>query len=113
MELRGKACIVGYGETPHRRVWPGRTMLGLCAEVAAQAITDAGLQREDIDGLITYGGDAQTFAMAEYLGLRPTNFALGCQFAGASSGMAVTLAAHVIASGMAGSGFGGSHHCQR
>jgi hypothetical protein len=36
-ELRGKAAIVGIGETPHRRVWPGRSMWGLCAEAAAEA----------------------------------------------------------------------------
>ena len=51
MELRGKAAVVGIGETPHRRVWPGRTMWGLCAEAAAEAIKDAGLTREDIENV--------------------------------------------------------------
>ena len=43
--LRGQACIVGIGETTHRRVWPGRSMWGLCAEAVAMAIKDAGLRR--------------------------------------------------------------------
>ena len=45
MSLRGKAAIVGIGETPHKRSWPGRSALGLCAEVAAEAIKDAVAQR--------------------------------------------------------------------
>ena len=70
MSLRGKAAIVGIGETPHKRSWPGRSALGLCAEVAAEAIGDAGLRREDIDGLITFGG-VYPARMAEYIGIRP------------------------------------------
>ena len=58
MNLRGKAAVIGIGETPHRRNWPGRTEQGLCAEAAAMAIKRAGLKKEDIDGLVTYGGVA-------------------------------------------------------
>ena len=75
MSLRGKAAIVGIGETAHKRSWPGRSALGLCAEVAAEAIADAGLRREDIDGLITMGG-IYPARVAEYIGIRPTNFAV-------------------------------------
>ena len=75
MSLRGKAAIVGIGETPHKRSWPGRSALGLCAEVAAEAIKDAGLRREDIDGLITMGG-IYPARVAEYIGIRPVNFAV-------------------------------------
>ncbi len=101
MELRGKAAIVGIGETPHRRVWPGRTMWGLCAEAAAEAIRDAGLSREEIDGLMTFGHLIYPAAMAEYIGIQPRNFALGSGFQGSSSGAALTVAAHVVTSGMA------------
>ncbi len=100
-ELRGKAAVVGIGETPHRRVWPGRTMWGLCAEAAAEAIQDAGLSREDIDGLMTFGHLIYPAAMAEYIGIQPRNFALGAGFQGSSSGAALTVAAHVVTSGMA------------
>ena len=101
MSLRGKAAVVGIGETPHRRVWPGRSMLGLCAEAAAEAIQDAGLRREDIDGLMTFGNLIYPNTMAEYIGIRPTNFAVAAGFQGASSGAALTIAANVIANGMA------------
>ncbi len=75
MSLKGKACIVGIGETAHRRNWPGRTERGLCAEAAAMAIADAGLRREDIDGIITFGGPTYPGSMAEYIGIRPTHYA--------------------------------------
>ena len=53
MSFRGKTAIVGIGETAHKRSWPNRSALGLAAEAAAEAINDAGLRREDIDGLIS------------------------------------------------------------
>jgi hypothetical protein len=43
MSLHGKAAIAGIGETPHKRSWPGRSQLGLRAQVAAEAIGDAGV----------------------------------------------------------------------
>ena len=55
MTLRGKVAIVGIGELPTRRVIPGRTMYGLCAEAARIAVADAGLTKQDIDGLVTDG----------------------------------------------------------
>ena len=52
MTLRGAASIIGLGELkPARRV-PGRTTLGLAAEVAKQCIEDAGLHKDEVDGLI-------------------------------------------------------------
>lgn len=101
MSLRGKACIVGIGETDHRRSWPGRTERGLCAEAAAMAITDAGLRKEDIDGIITFGGPTFPGPMAEYIGIRPTHYAAGMGMMGASSGAALVTAAAVVNSGIA------------
>ncbi|MBI2887848.1 MAG: thiolase family protein [Chloroflexi bacterium] len=101
MSLRGKACIVGIGETEHRRVWPGRSMFGLCAEAAAEAIRDAGLRREDIDGLMTYGGPVYPGPMAEYIGIQARHFGVGAGFMGGSSGCALALAANAVANGMA------------
>ena len=48
MTLRGQAAIVGIGELPTRRTYPGRTTYSLCAEATRLAITDAGLRKEDI-----------------------------------------------------------------
>lgn len=98
MTLRGKVAIVGIGEVPTRRVYPGRTMYGLCADAAKQAIEDAGLLKEDIDGLVTDGGSPPA-AMAEYLGLSPV-FATGVHMQGASGATATTVAASAINAGL-------------
>ena len=58
MTLRGRAAVVGIGEVPTRRLLEGRTLYGLCAEAAKLAINDAGLRKQDIDGLVTDGGAA-------------------------------------------------------
>jgi hypothetical protein len=70
MTLRGKAAIVGIGEVPTRRTYPGRTTYSLCAEATRLAMTDAGLRKEDIDGLVTRGSDISPMDLTEYLGLR-------------------------------------------
>ena len=101
MSLRGKACIIGTGETPHRRNWPGRTERGLCAEAAAMAITDAGLRKEDVDGIITYGGAAYPGPIAEYAGIRPIHYAAGVSMMGSSAGAALATASAVVNAGIA------------
>jgi 3-oxoacyl-[acyl-carrier-protein] synthase III len=53
MSLKEKYAIAGVGYTPQGRI-PGRTSLSFCLEAASNAIKDAGLRREDIDGLISY-----------------------------------------------------------
>jgi len=52
MTLRGKAAIVGIGEVPTRRDYPGRTTASLMTEASAMALQDAGIRKEDVDGLI-------------------------------------------------------------
>lgn len=99
MSLRGKTAIVGIGELPTRRSYPGRSTLGLCAEAARLAIEDAGLRKDDIDGLIVDGTNVTPAAMAEYIGLRPV-FATGVAMQGASGATAVAVAAAVICAGM-------------
>ena len=98
MTLRGKAAIVGIGEVPTRRSYPGRTMYGLCAEAARTAILDAGLRKEDITGLVT-DGSSPPAGMAEYIGIRPT-FATGVNMQGASGATATAVAAAAINAGL-------------
>ncbi len=98
MTLRGKVAIVGIGEVPTRRVIPGRTMYGLCAEAARMAIADAGLTKQNINGLVTDGAAAPA-AMAEYIRIRPT-FATGVSMQGASGASATTAAASAINAGL-------------
>lgn len=99
MSLRGKTAIVGIGELPTRRSYPGRSMEGLCAEAARLAIEDAGLRKDDVEGLIVDGTNITPSAMAEYLGLRPV-FATGVSMQGATGATSVAVAASAITAGL-------------
>lgn len=78
MPFRNKYAIVGVGYTPQGRV-PGRTALSFYLEACANAIKDAGLKKQDIDGLICYRHfpaslgelDATSYRVASHLGLEP------------------------------------------
>ena len=98
MSLRGKAAIVGIGEVPTRRVHQGRSLMGLCAEATALALSDAGLKKEDIDGLVTDGVAAPP-QTAEYIGIKP-QFATGVAMQGASGATATMVAAAAINAGI-------------
>jgi acetyl-CoA acetyltransferase len=78
MSLKDKYAIVGVGYTPQGRI-PDRTALSFYVEAGSKAILDAGLKREDIDGLICYRAfppaigeeDASPYYVAQQLGLSP------------------------------------------
>ena len=80
MSLKDRCAIVGVGYTPQGRV-PGRTALSFHLEASANAVADAGLNREDIDGLICYRHcppasgepDVTPYLVAQQLGLSPTH----------------------------------------
>ncbi|MDP7619563.1 MAG: transporter, partial [Dehalococcoidia bacterium] len=55
MSLRGAAAIVGIAELPTQRTNPGRSSLGLIADVTREVIKDAHIRKEDIDGIVTEG----------------------------------------------------------
>jgi acetyl-CoA acetyltransferase len=70
------SAIVGVGETKLGKR-PGWSGLELQAEAIIAALADAGLGREDVDGVFNlgpYSQHAQMFAMtmSEYLGIHPT-----------------------------------------
>lgn len=79
MSLKDKYAIVGIGYTPQGRL-PGRTSLGFHLEACANAIADAGLKKDDIDGLICYRafpgtsneGAVTPYLVAQRLGISPT-----------------------------------------
>lgn len=76
--LKDKFAIVGVGYTPQGKVG-GRTALSFHLEACANAIADAGLNKDDIDGLFLYrhleplGSDLDVsgFLVAQHLGLHP------------------------------------------
>jgi len=100
MTLRGKVAIVGFGELPTRRTYPGRTTQSLCTEAARIAIADAGLRKVDIDGLVTRGTDLAPLDFAEYMGLQ-AGFCEGVTQHGASGAQSVVVAASAINAGLA------------
>ena len=100
MSLRGAAAIVGIGELPTRRDYPGRSAYSLCIEAAKLAIDDAGLRHQDIDGLITCGTDISPMDLAEYMGLHVA-FSEGVTQYGASGTQSIVIAAVAIQAGLA------------
>lgn len=97
MTLRGKSAIVGIGELPTQREYPGRSAIGLAVEAARLAIEDAGLKKSDIDGIVT---STTSSGMAEQLGIRPS-YATMVNMEGATGAAALLTAASAIASGLA------------
>lgn len=98
------AAVVGIGELPPRRTTPGRTTLGMLADVARLAVRDAGLEPGDIDGLLVAPHVGETpqhlpATVAEYLGLQP-RFADVVDLGGASGAGMVWRAAAAIGAGM-------------
>ena len=76
--IKDKYAIVGVGYTPQGRV-PGRTSLSFHLEASANAIKDAGLNKNDIDGFICYRhfppasdeNDLTPNLIAQHLGISP------------------------------------------
>ncbi len=98
MSIRGKAAVVGFDERPSVRNLEGRSTLSLLTEAASNAIRDAGLRKEDIDGLITRGAEVSPLTLAEYAQLKPV-FTEGTTLMGASGANSIALAASAINAG--------------
>lgn len=102
--LKGIAAISGYAEMKPQRQPGAHTPPTICAELARQAVADAGLERGQIDGLLT----ATPFSsynilwpsyLCEYLNLRPRYFDT-VDIGGASAAGMVWRAAAAIQAGM-------------
>lgn len=104
LSLRGKVALVGAADTDVGTL-PGRSPMELCAEAALAAIADAGLNKSDVDGVVTCNSMAQPLlyhaeAFAEYLQMFPRY----CMAVGAGGGTTFSIlhhAASAIATGMA------------
>lgn len=96
-------AIVGIGET-NVGVVPDRTSLQMYAEVTKKAIEDAGLRKEDIDGVITGGTFLKSHFMhnavfGEYLRIKP-RYSSTLQLGGMTYCHAVMEAAGAIEAGL-------------
>ncbi|GJD65947.1 thiolase family protein [Methylobacterium frigidaeris] len=90
--------ITGIGLTPFGRL-AGASTLDLMSRAATDALTDAGLERREIDGLITGYSTTHPHLMlstvfAEHFGLRPA-YAHAVQLGGAT-GFALVMLAHLL-----------------
>ncbi len=69
-DLSGKFAIVGVAESDEMGILPNKSALQLHAEAARNAIADAGLSKNDVDGVFS-AGRMLAVETAEYLGIRP------------------------------------------
>jgi len=91
------AAIVGAAETDTVGVIPDKSALQLHAEAAFNALADAGLTKDDVDGVLCAG--QSPVAVAEYLGITPT-FVDGTGVGGCSFMLHVRHAAAAIKAGL-------------
>ena len=99
MSIRGQTAIVGFAETPTLRNYGERDTLGLMAEASRGAILDAGLRKEDIDGVIC-PYTIQSLELCEGLGITP-RYTLGMTVHGASGAASIVTAATAVHTGLA------------
>ncbi len=102
--MRGQVAIVGVADT-EVGILPGITPMELCVEAAMGAMADAGLDKSDVDGLLTCNAMAQPMlyhaeALAEYLQMFP-RYCLALAAGGAASFSIIHHAASAIVTGMA------------
>ncbi|HEU5006245.1 MAG TPA: lipid-transfer protein [Jatrophihabitantaceae bacterium] len=99
--LSGRAAIVGIGATEFSKD-SGRSELRLAAEAVRAALSDAGLQPSDVDGLVTFTMDNNTeIAVARELGIPSLKFFSRIQYGGGAACATVQQAAMAVATGVA------------
>ena len=98
--LRDKYAIVGVGETTYTR-GSGMTTRALGTWAVRNAIEDAGLTTNDVDGMLSYSGADSTPGplLAADLGIR-LNFYMDCMGGGSSTEALVGLAMGAIEVGL-------------
>ena len=79
--MSNKIAIVGVGESDEIGKVPGKSPLQHHAEAAYNALEDAGISIDQVDGLLTAG--YSSMVVAEYLGITPT-FTDGTNVGGSS-----------------------------
>ena len=105
MGLRGEAAIVGITELPAVRkpAGPGRFTIEQYALLAKQALDDAGIAADQVNGLVSHGiAESDMFApatLSEYLGI-PVNFGEVVDLGGATSAGMIWRAAAAIELGL-------------
>lgn len=101
--LRGKVALIGIADTPVGVV-PEMDATQLCAHAALRALADAGLRKDQVDGLVTCNSMAQprlyhAESIAEYLQIFP-RYCVSANAGGGTTFAAITQAAAAIEAGL-------------
>jgi acetyl-CoA acetyltransferase len=101
--IGGQLAIVGIGETPVGKL-PERTALSLRLEASVAAMRDGGIDKREIDGVITtqmrsHPQPNYSALLAERLGITPT-YVTDISLGGAAAASMIVNAAATIASGL-------------
>ena len=101
-DLKDKAAIVGVGYTARQGTVPDTGVMKLALEACKNAIEDAGLRREDIDGLLLQPtmGSTHSYNLAAHMGM-DLRFTANEDAMGASAGCIAQHAALAVALGQA------------
>ncbi len=104
--LRGASAITGLGMTPMGRIY-GKSATELAADAVRLAIADAGLEKQQIDGLLInagitgFTGGGLGLHLQNYLGLENLRLLNYMNAAGSTAAQMVQYATMAIAAGMA------------
>ena len=101
MSISGKAVIAGIGATDFSKN-SGRSELRLAAEAVTDALNDAGLSPQDVDGLVTFTMDSNLeTAVARSTGIGDLKFFSQIGYGGGAAAATVQQAVLAVASGIA------------
>jgi len=105
MSVKGQIAIAGLGQTRQGKVYD-RSYMGFAVEAVQLALADAGLERNDLDGLLlnpglAWGNAAMgSFMLQQALGLRDLKLQATMNLGGATAAAMIQHAALAIAAGM-------------
>ncbi len=100
-EFSGAASVAGIGATEFSKD-SGRSELQLSAEATLDALSDAGLEAADVDGLVTFTMDSTAeIALARELAMGDLRFFSRINYGGGAACATVQQAAMAVATGMA------------
>lgn len=101
--LRGKVAIVGAADTEVGKL-PHMSPTGLCVDAAQRALADAGIGKDQVDGLVTCNSFAEPYmyhaeVIAEYLQIFP-RYCVATVAGGGTTFSAIQNAALAVAAGV-------------
>ena len=105
---KGKIAIIGIGEVPTRSM-PERTQWDIIYDTCMEAVRDSGLDKNDIEGVVSVTPQAQPKIAAELsfgklpeeLGLKGCKDTVSCNAGGASTSNCIRMAEQWIENGLA------------